>query len=266
MDKTKIALALVSLLGCVSFVGQQREAAVPRLVNFAGSLKDAAGKPPAGAQALMFSLYSDPDSRTPLWQETQSIEFDEQGRYTVQLGAATANGMPLDLFTSGKSLWLGVQPQAAGAVEQARVLLVSVPYAIKAGDANTLGGMPASAFLTRDSAALTGGSANGEAPASVASRRNVISASTPALSGAGTANYIPLWIDTGTLGNSLLYQSGNNVGVGTTSPLARLHLTTATTTGRALILQAQPSQTGNLQEWQDSAATVLGYVNKSGGA
>ena len=34
-----------------------------------------------------------------------------------------------------------------GEVEQPRVLLVSVPYALKAADADTLGGLPASAFV-----------------------------------------------------------------------------------------------------------------------
>ncbi|HZU25065.1 MAG TPA: hypothetical protein VFA04_06060, partial [Bryobacteraceae bacterium] len=134
----------------ITLLGYAQEA-VPRLVNFSGALKGAAGESLSGAQALTFSIYTDQTSRTPLWQETQNVTADEQGRYSVHLGAATANGMPLELFTSGQSLWLGVLPQSAGAVEQPRVLLVSVPYALKAADADTLGGRPASAFLTRDS-------------------------------------------------------------------------------------------------------------------
>ena len=34
-----------------------------------------------------------------------------------------------------------------GSEEEPRVALVSVPYAVKAGDAQTLGGLPASAFM-----------------------------------------------------------------------------------------------------------------------
>src|SRR5579884_2434981 len=104
---------------------------VPPLVNYSGALKDAAGKSLAGSQALTFSIYTGETSRTPLWQETQNVEPDEQGRYTVHLGAATAKGMPVELFTSGQPLWLGVQPQSTGVPEQSRVLLVSVPYALK---------------------------------------------------------------------------------------------------------------------------------------
>src|SRR5579884_1128611 len=146
--RTGICCALFFLAALV-----QAQSQVPPLVSFSGNLADAAGKPLTGAQAVTFSIYSERDSHAPLWQETQNVAADEQGRYTVHLGAATATGMPLDLFTSGQSLWLGMQPQVAGAPEQTRVLLVSVPYALKAADADTLGGRPASAYLTRDAMA-----------------------------------------------------------------------------------------------------------------
>ena len=42
--------------------------------------------------------------------------------------------------------------------------------------------------------------------------------------GSGAANYIPLWNDSTTLGNSVVYQNSNNLGIGTTTPTAGLHL------------------------------------------
>tara|TARA_Y100000289_G_scaffold6815_2_gene6155 strand:+ start:3684 stop:12842 length:9159 start_codon:yes stop_codon:yes gene_type:complete len=36
--------------------------------------------------------------------------------------------------------------------------------------------------------------------------------------GSGTANYIPIWTDSDTLGNSVIYQSSSNIGIGTLSP------------------------------------------------
>src|SRR5208282_4875186 len=97
------------------------------------------------------------------------VNLDAQGHYTVMLGAVSPNGLPLDLFTSGKALWLGVQPQISGAGEQPRVLLVAVPYALKAADADSLGGKPASAYLTTDNLlSLATGSATGMTTASEA--------------------------------------------------------------------------------------------------
>jgi hypothetical protein len=120
---------------------------VPRLIKFTGVVKDVSGKVPAGAVSLTFSLYDLPEGGSALWEETQSVQLDSLGRYTVLLGANSPDGLPLDLFTAGKALWLGVQGQLAGEAEQPRVLLVAVPYALKAADADTLGGKPASAYL-----------------------------------------------------------------------------------------------------------------------
>src|ERR1700687_3505504 len=40
--------------------------------------------------------------------------------------------------------------------------------------------------------------------------------------GTGTTKYVPLWTDSSTLGNSVLFQSGGKVGVGKTTPVASL--------------------------------------------
>ena len=43
-------------------------------------------------------------------------------------------------------------------------------------------------------------------------------ASVTGVSGSGTANYVPKFTASGTIGNSLIYDTGTNVGIGTTSP------------------------------------------------
>ena len=40
--------------------------------------------------------------------------------------------------------------------------------------------------------------------------------------GSGTANYVPKWTDGDTIGNSVIYDDGTNVGIGTISPTVRL--------------------------------------------
>ena len=142
-------LAVVLVLSGISTLGQGQSsltaAPVPNLVSFAGTLKSPAGHPIQSVTGVTFSLYAQEEGGVPLWLETQTVHADGKGNYTVQLGATKAEGLPLEHFTSGTARWLGVRMN--GGEEQPRVLLVSVPYALKAADSQTLGGLPPSAFM-----------------------------------------------------------------------------------------------------------------------
>jgi hypothetical protein len=118
---------------------------VPRLIRFSGLAQDETHNPITGGLAITFSLYQDQQGGSPLWVETQNIQADANGHYTALLGSASAEGMPLELFSSGEAQWLGVQIQ--GQPERARVLLVSVPYALKAHEAETLSGRSITDFM-----------------------------------------------------------------------------------------------------------------------
>jgi hypothetical protein len=122
---------------------------VPRLVKFSAQLRDASGKLLTNTVGVMFAVYSEQTGGVPLWQETQNVEV-RQGRYTVFLGNTTSTGIPVELFSSGQSRWLGVAVLLPGEQEQPRVLLASVPYALKAVDADTLGGFPSSSYVRAD--------------------------------------------------------------------------------------------------------------------
>src|SRR5262249_30972536 len=91
-----------------------------------------------------------------------------------------------------------------------------------AADAQTLGGLPPSAFqfatlpVTSAAASCSPGSAMPAAGVAF-----------PPVSGSGAKNFIPLWTDSnGTLGNSVFFQSGTGsaakVGLNLTTPLATL--------------------------------------------
>src|SRR5258706_4769771 len=127
--------------------------AVPRLIKFSGVFRTPGGNPLTGVHGVTLALYKEQQGGAPLWLESQNVELDEQGRYTVLLGATKNDGVPLDLFTSGEPRWLGVQVQFPGYEEEARAFLVSVPYALKAAEAETLGGLPVSAFVLTPEAA-----------------------------------------------------------------------------------------------------------------
>ncbi|OFV95343.1 MAG: hypothetical protein A3F68_12360 [Acidobacteria bacterium RIFCSPLOWO2_12_FULL_54_10] len=120
---------------------------VPLLINVTGVLKDQMGGSRSGFLGLTFGLYKDQEGGTPLWLETQNVQVDQNGQYVALLGSASKDGLPLSLFATSEARWIGVQVLLPGEVEQPRIQLVSVAYAMKALDADTLGGRPLSAFV-----------------------------------------------------------------------------------------------------------------------
>ena len=120
---------------------------IPHLIRFNGQVKNAFNSSHTGIVSLRFTIYDSEKDGTPLWQEVQNTQADMLGRYEVLLGATSSEGVPLSVFSNGGQRWLGVEVLRPGSQEEPRVALVSVPYAVKAGDAQTLGGLPASAFV-----------------------------------------------------------------------------------------------------------------------
>jgi trimeric autotransporter adhesin len=212
-----IVMSIVALAN--SILAQQAPSVIPTLVNFSGTLTDANSKPLTGTVGLTFCFYNDQQGGSPLWIETQNIQPDRNGHYTVQLGATSSEGLPTNLFASGEARWLGVQAQ--GQPEQPRVMLLAVPYALKAGDAATVGGLPPSAFVL----AAPSGNSN----TTTNSPSNPSPSGGPNVSGSGTQNYIPIWTDSsGDLGDSILYQMGSGssakLGLNIKTPLASLDI------------------------------------------
>jgi hypothetical protein len=218
------AFLFVSLCYAATLSAQQNElssmtvpasaSSVPRLIKFSGTLLDEQGRPMKSPVGVTFALYAHESEGPALWMETQNVETDERGNYSVLLGANSGSGIPADLFNTGEARWLGVQ--AEHQPEQPRVLLVSVPYALKAGDAQTLGGLPPSAFSPATSVASSPVSSSSASSATLLVP-SLATAAAPlaAISGSGTADFIPLWTPNGsTLGNSILFQStASNVNV-----------------------------------------------------
>src|SRR5579872_2191879 len=245
-------LFLLLTVSSMPGIAQQSAATVPNLVRFAGTLTDLNGKPLTNLVGVTFFFYQDAKGGSPLWTETQNVQPDSQGRYAVVLGSTTGKGLPASLFASGEARWLGVQAQ--GYEEQPRVLLLSVPYALKAGDAATIGGLPPSAFMLAAPTSESSGNSNGQSPNTSA---------TTVVNGAGTTDFIPLWTSAQFLGNSALFQSGSGssalIGINTTTPASTLDVNGGVTSRGPLELPssgtATASQGFNSQPMDSAAST-----------
>ena len=181
---------------------------VPRLVKFAGSFKDQQGNPWTGMIGVTIAVYKEQEGGAALWLETQDVELDEQGRYTVLLGATKSEGLPLELFSAGEPRWLGVQVNLPRELEQPRVLLVSVPYALKAADADTLGGRPLSSFVLTTQPFGSGSSKTGNAGGPGLT-------GAAAIGGGGTPNFVTKFDATGAnVINSSVSDNGSRITVG----------------------------------------------------
>ena len=200
-------------------------AQVPRLVKFSSAIPGFnaneaqaetaaanAGSAATSVVGITFSLYSEQTGGAPLWSEVQNVKVDSTGHYTVQLGATQTEGLPVELFSTAQAQWLGVRQE--GQAEQPRVMLLSVPYALKAADAETFGGKPPSAYMPAP--ANASGVAAGASGSSTTQTTNSKQPAT--VGGGGTTNYVPLWTSSSNLGSSVIYQSGDNIGIGTTTP------------------------------------------------
>jgi len=253
-QRISVCVAVACVLGVVTSRAQSGLASaadggasvsvVPRVIKFSGAInpeiaqikESETGKNTSPrVVGITFSLYELQEGGSPLWSESQSVQLDGQGRYIVLLGATQVDGLPLDLFISGKALWLGVQPQFPGAVEQSRVLLVAVPYALKASDSDTLGGKPASAYalagsqtlvVPAGSAALSSpststaqhGSQAGTASGTASSPQPGAACSSLTSDGTATANSLAIFTTNCNIEASAITQTNGNLGISGASP------------------------------------------------
>lgn len=261
---------------------------VPRMVRVSGTLSqtpdtsgnlagaagaasgEAAPHHTSSVVAVTFALYADETGGAPLWLETQNIQLDNAGRYTALLGVTTAEGLPIELFTSGQAQWMGVQQQ--GQAEQPRIMLLSVPYALKAADAETFGGKPPSAYVPSQPAQTEASSSTASSAAGTTANSGVSNNSPHPLpiTGSGTTNYLPIWTNASNLASSIIYQSSNGgLGIGTTSPQALLDVqggstlvtigAGTTTVGASAVLGVHSVTSGN-------GAGVYGNTNSTNGS
>jgi hypothetical protein len=80
-----LALAVLgSLTNAQQTSSSAESAVVPRLVNFPGKATDTQGKAISGITGATFAIYQEQSGGAPRWLETQNVQADAKGNYTVQ--------------------------------------------------------------------------------------------------------------------------------------------------------------------------------------
>jgi len=204
----------------------------PRVIRIAGTLPTPVG-PPSPTEAITFAIYADETGGTPLWQETQTVTVDAAGAYNALLGSTAPDGLPLEIFTANDARWLSIHLEGATAPDPSRVLIASVAYALRAADADTLGGKPASAYvlansstsapLTSTSTPPTSTSPTSTTKAGTSATKAATNASTVGAT-MGTPGHLGLFTDSTDLGDSIVVQSGARIGIGTPGPADFVHI------------------------------------------
>lgn len=229
----------VCLLAAASAFAQQGQPAstdINRLFRLSGAIAADPNQAQNPVEAIQFAIYDQETGGAPLWVETQTLSVDRDGAYSVLLGSTRVDGLPAELFASSEPRWLGVRVQRPGSVEQARTLLTSVPYAIKAmkaTDADTLGGRPASAYQLASESGSSTGTTTTHSASGGSGGSDVITPQT-----AGTVGTIGKFVTGIDLGDSVMVENAGRIGVGTPTPqdflTARFTNTGGTMTGFAV--------------------------------
>ena len=226
--RVAVAATMICIPACLAASAQEpaqeaghaitAAAVVPQQVRHTGKLAVRAGE----TVEAEFRIYAAPEGGEPLWTEAQQVQVQLDGSYSALLGVASPAGLPQTVFAGGAARWLGVSVDRSP--EQERVLLSSVPYAMKSADAESLAGHAASDFVTQEqlaalaAASVPAAQASQSAAASPEARPDGVGP----ITGVGTTNTIALFTGANAIGNSEIVQSGSDIGINEATPTATL--------------------------------------------
>lgn len=277
--KTK-ALLLATLLICcfaAALSAQIPTTEAPRKINFQGKLNN----PTSGSVSLTFSIFQTATVGTALWSETHTGVTVINGIFNVLLGSVNPNSNPLpnSVFKNGGDLFLEIK--VGNTPLSKRVQIASVAYAIKATHADTAkvalsGGAPDGDWIISGNNMYAGISGNvgigttspsqklhvsgiGDTKAHVATSGSGNPAILLDASGVNNSELFVnrtdaghLYINTGGTTRMVIRSDNGNVGIGTTRPIALVHSSGRSDSGRIETFRGE--NTGNI----DFSVNVFG--------
>lgn len=130
-------LLMILIMASVVFITAPAVVAdVPTLIGYQGVITDSEGEPITGVHNVTFTIYDAPTVGNDVWTETQTVTFDDNGRFDVLLGEI--GGITDDVFDDPVR-WLAVQMQGDEEMIP-RTRIVSTAYAHRISTIDGAGG------------------------------------------------------------------------------------------------------------------------------
>jgi len=241
--KKLLLLLIICTITSINIFGQ----AIPKQIDYQGVLKTAAGViVPDGNYPLTFKIYNEPTGGTALWTEAQTVAV-ANGIFSVHLGSITL----ITTVPFNRIHFLGITIDADPELLP-RTMLTPSPYSFMAIDVmdNTV----TSAKLV--DLTITG---TDIANNTIGPEKLNFSPGTGTIGGSGTTNYLPLFTNSTTLGNSVIYQNSTRIGINNASPdfaltvnsdpVAGLGLKISRSNGGLILSLMEDSQPSGLRGW-----------------
>ena len=216
----RTTLLILVLLSLFVGIARSQQLGVPELVRYTvavpADLREAAPR----QFSVTARIYAGDLGGSPLWSERLEATPDANWRISLLLGST--NPIPPSVFAFNSAR--GIRLPFDDGAETARAALISVPYALKARDADTLGGLPSSAFLT-SSFPLSSATVSDNNGRITTSGTTTYTSIQP-----GAFNMVPKFVSAVELGGSQITDTGLGVGIGNSTPQEMLDIQ-----GRAIL-------------------------------
>lgn len=252
--KNVYLILAITMCVSISIIAQ----GIPQHINYQGVLKNSSGViVPNGNYNIEFFLYEAETGGVVVWQEGKIVNVVD-GIINTNIGSVNPLTVSFD-----KQYWLGIKVESGNELIP-RIKFNSVPYSLmsldvmnesistnklqnwavtttKISDNSVTSSKIVDGTITaldigsyevikkvngiKDSVNLIAGSNIVLTPSGNTITISALGGGSGNLNGSGMANYLPKFIGSTTLGNSILFESvSGNIGIGTSSPTAKLEL------------------------------------------